>query len=114
MPLTLIVREPFPREKLHQYILGDKGFVKAVVDCKKGIMAIGGELHADAEQVLMQDGSTLEDLWGINIHPEESPPQWIEFNSMINIRPSQGNKTKTVEDPKLREYILRIVSSLVT
>lgn len=109
-----IVRAPFPREKLKEYVLGNRGFVKGVVDCKKKIIAIGGELHSDEEQLLLQEGSAQEDLWGINLHLDEEPASWIEFDSMINIRPRQGNRSKSVEDPLLQKQIQDIVSSLIS
>ncbi len=113
MPPLFVVRSPFPRGKLKEYILGDRGFVKAVVDVQKKIMTIGGDLHADGEQVLLQEGSRQEDLWGINLHPEESAERWIEFDSMINIRPQQGNRSRHVEDPALQTEIQSIVTSLI-
>ncbi len=69
--------------------------VKAVVDITTGIMAVGGELHADEEQVLLDRGSRQNDLWGINLYPGEFPQEdWLEFDSMINIRPAKGNRSR--------------------
>lgn len=62
--------------------------VKAVVDIKKGIMAVDAELHADEEAVLLENGSEQKNLWGINFYPEISGDDFIEFDSMINLRPS--------------------------
>src|SRR3989344_9166134 len=108
-----IVRTSLLREKLKEYVLSDRGVVKAVVDCKKKIMAIGGVMHADEEHVLLEEESAQEDLWGINLHLEEKGEEWIEFDSMINIRPRQGNRSRGVEDLALQEQIRDIVSSLV-
>jgi len=108
-----IVRTSLLREKLKEYVLSDRGVVKAVVDCKKKIMAIGGVMHADEEHVLLEEESAQEDLWGINLHLEEKGEEWIEFDSMINIRPRQGNRSRGVEDRALQEQIRDIVSSLV-
>ncbi|MDD5056188.1 MAG: DUF5674 family protein [Candidatus Peribacteraceae bacterium] len=88
--------------------------VKAVVDIERGIMAIGGELHADEEHMLLEDGSSQEHLWGINIYPERKGDGWIEYDSMINMRPRQGNRSRSVEDPLLRKKILAVVLSLVS
>lgn len=88
--------------------------VKAVVDVRLGIMAIGGELHSDEESLLLEDGSEQRDLWGINLYPAEPAEQWIEFDSMINVRPSQGNRSRSVEDSAVRDRIRRVVASLVT
>jgi hypothetical protein len=87
--------------------------VKAVVDVATGVMAIDGELHADEEALLLERGSRQADLWGINIYPELSDKDRIEFDSIINIRPSQGNRSREVEDPAVREKIFHIVARLV-
>jgi len=87
--------------------------VKAVVDVSRGIMAVGGELHADEEALLLEHGSAQKDLWGINLYPEISGPDRVEFDSMINIRPAQGNRSRSVDDPALREQILDIVAALL-
>lgn len=87
--------------------------VKAVVDIEQGIMAIGGELHSDEEAVLLEQGSLQKHLWGINIYPERPPSEWIEFDSMINIRPSGGNRSRYVERPEIRDMVTAIVNRLV-
>lgn len=87
--------------------------VKAVVDVATGVMAVDGELHADEEALLLERGSHQADLWGINIYPELAGRERIEFDSIINIRPSQGNRSRGVDDPKIREKILQIVARLV-
>jgi len=86
--------------------------IKAVVDVSRRVMAIGGELHADDEGVLLDDGSRQQDLWGINLYPGENDEDWIEFDSMINVRPSQGNRSRDVEDEALRKSIRDIVDEL--
>ncbi len=88
-------------------------FVKAVVDVERGIMAIGGELHADEEATLLDEGSVQRDLWGINLYPDLPTEQWIEYDSMINVRPSQGNRSRNVEDAGLRKKVVAIVAKLV-
>lgn len=87
--------------------------VKAVVDVERGIMAVDGELHADEEGLLLENGSKQASLWGINIYPDVTGDDWLEFDSLINLRPSQGNRSRGVEDPQLREKIKGIVSRLV-
>ena len=76
-------------------------------------MAISGELHSDEEAALIEDGSAQEHLWGINLYPAEQGDAWLEFDSMINVRPSQGNRSRNVEDSALRDRIRRIVTGLV-
>lgn len=97
--------------------MADKMFgdlVKAVVDVEKKIMAIDGELHADEEALLLKNGSKQKNLWGINLYPDYfGKKDFIEYDSMINIRPSQQNMTRNVEDPKLKKNIKSIVDKLV-
>lgn len=76
-------------------------------------MALGGELHSDEEAVLLEQGSKQNDLWGINLYPGIRGEDWIEFDSLINIRPSQGNRSRYVEDDATRKEIARIVTLLV-
>jgi hypothetical protein len=110
-----IVRQPIARSDLAG--LADAQFgdmVKAVVDVSRGVMAIGAELHSDEEAALLDDGSRQTDLWGINLYPNEAGEGWIEFDSMINVRPSQNNRSREVEDEERRDAIRRIVRALVT
>ena len=87
--------------------------VKAVVDVERKIMALDGELHADEEALLLENGSLQENLWGINIYPELEGPERIEFDSVINIRPSQGNRSRGVDDSMIRERIVQAVTGLM-
>jgi len=87
--------------------------VKAVVDVRRGVMAVDADLHSDEEALLIEQGSTQGDLWGINLYPDLSTDEWIEFDSMINIRPSQGNRSRGVDDAGVRSRILDVVSALV-
>lgn len=98
-------------------IMSEKMFgnlVKAVVDVEKGIMAVDGELHADEEALLLEAGSEQKNLWGINIYPELGDSEdFIEFDSMINLRPSQNNRSRGVDSPEIREKILVITNKLI-
>jgi len=96
--------------------MADKMFgnlVKAVVDTRKEIMAIDGELHADEQALLLENGSKQENLWGINIYLDKSGEDFVEFDSVINIRPSQQNRSRGVGIPEIKEKILEIVNKLV-
>lgn len=109
-----IIKDPILSTDLREIAKKQFGdFVKAVVDIEKEIMAIGGSLHADEEAMLLEQGSVQENLWGINIYPEKSQEEWVEFDSMINIRPSQGNRSRNVEDENTRERIVKIVNTLI-
>lgn len=115
MPEIVIIREPMKLDFIGT--LAQEGFgdlVKAVVDVDRRVMAVGGELHADEEALLLADGSHQADLWGINLYPaEHGAPAWLEFDSMINVRPARGNRSRAVEDAALRDRIAEIVAVLV-
>ena len=87
--------------------------VKAVVDIGRDIMAVDAELHADEEALLIENGSNQNSLWGINLYPELEGNDFLEFDSMINLRPSLGNRSRGVEDPEIQERIRNIVNRLV-
>ena len=88
--------------------------VKAVVDVVRDIMAVDAELHADEEALLIENGSDQYSLWGINLYPELEGDDFVEFDSMINLRPSQGNRSRGVEDPEIQDRIRNTVNRLVT
>ncbi len=87
--------------------------VKAVVDIDKELMAVDAELHADEEKLLLENGSDQNSLWGINLYPKLKGEDFIEFDSMINLRPSQNNRSRGIDNPELREKIFLIVNKLV-
>lgn len=98
-------------KKIAEERFGD--MVKAVVDIERAIMAIGGEMHADEEQILLEAGSRQDDLWGVNLYPDAIGDNFVEFDSMVNIRPRQGNRSRGVENEKTRAAILEIIKKLV-
>lgn len=87
--------------------------VKVVVDVERRVMAMDAELHADEEAALLERGSRQVDLWGINLYPDMRGEDFVEFDSMINLRPARGNRSRGVEDPALRERIIAVVDELV-
>lgn len=87
--------------------------IKYVVDVEKGRAAVGGELHADAEQLLLQEGSLQADLWGANYYPGKGREGCIEYTSLINIRPSQGNRGMEIVDPAIRERVRELTFALI-
>ena len=106
-----------PTARAHLVSVATTGFgdmLKAVVDIERNVMAIGGELHSDEEAALLDDGSRQHALWGINLYPAESGDTWLEFDSMINVRPAQGNRTRGVDDGTTRDTIRRVVHSLAS
>ncbi len=96
--------------------MADKMFgnlVKAVIDIEKEIMAVDAELHADEEALLLENGSAQKNLWGINIYPELIGDDFVEFDSMINLRPAQGNRSRGIDNIEVQKKILEIVNKLV-
>ena len=87
--------------------------VKYVVDVETGAVAVGGEMHADGEEALLEEGSRQPDLWGANYYPGRGREECIEYTSLINIRPAQGNRSMEVETTALREQIRAPVFALV-
>lgn len=97
--------------------MGEKSFnglVKAVVDVEKEIMVVDAEFHADEEDFLIKNGSKQENLWGINLYSDKTGDEFLEFDSMINVRPSFGNKSRGVDDLKMQQKIKEMVSKLTT
>ena len=91
-----------------------KTMIKAVVDIEQEIMALDGELHADLENALLEEGCEQENLWGINLFLEREKKAWIDFTALINIRPSMQNRSMEVEDQDLRHKIANIVQRLIS
>lgn len=98
-------------KEMSQKMFGN--LVKAVVDAEKEIIAVDGELHSDEQELLIENGSKYENLWGINIYPEMTDENWIEFDSIINLKPLLGNRTRGVENPETKEKIIQIVNKLI-
>lgn len=110
----LIVREPVSEETLVSLAQSWHGtLLKGAADLGRGIVALGGDWHMDANNVLIADGSKQEDVWGFNIYPKERGDSALEYISLINIRPAQGNKAMELADKTLRTKIRNIVGTLV-
>ncbi len=88
-------------------------FIKAVVDVEREIIALDAGMHVDLEQYLLEQGSKQQDLWGINFYPELTGSDFIEFDSMINIRPGQGNRSRSVESPEIQQKIKAVAAKLI-
>lgn len=87
--------------------------VKYVVDVRRRVIGIGGELHVDAEQLLLEEGSHQDDLWGANYYPGEGSENCIEYTAPINIRPAQGNRSMEVADESTRRAIREVTFELI-
>ena len=109
-----ILTEKISREQLKE--LASNTFVdmiKCVADVNRGLLAVDAELHADLESMLLEQGSEQEFLWGFNLYPDETGEDFIEFDSLINIRAWQGNRSRDVEDESVRKQIEELVSKFV-
>lgn len=87
--------------------------IKAVADVDNRLIAIDAELHSDLERMLLENGSRQESLWGVNIYPDLDGKDFVEFDSLINIRPRQNNRSRGVEDPQIREKIVSVVNEYI-
>ena len=95
----MILESRIEREELARLVeVYFEDMVKYVADVARGVIAIGGELHADAEQLLLESGSHQADLWGADYYPGRGRNDCIECTSLINIRPVQGNRSMEVQD----------------
>jgi hypothetical protein len=100
--------------ELKETALGTFGnVVKAVVDVEKELIALDAELHSDLEALLLESGSKQKNIWGINLYPELTGDEFIEFDSLINIRPAAANRSRGVENEAIRKKIASIVNKSV-
>jgi len=105
-----IIRQPATEKEFQQMLEELVEYIKVAVDIKRGILAGGGEYHADCEEVLSEKGSQEEDIWGADWYPDS---RTVGFGALINIRPEQGNRGMEIENPGLREKIEKIVRHLL-
>ena len=112
-PDVVLLERRIEAHELRRLALRFEEMVKYVVDVERGIVAIGGEMHADAEEVLLEAGSGQADLWGANYYPGRGREGCIEYTSLINIRPSAGNRGMELLDPALRARVLEITFALI-
>jgi hypothetical protein len=106
--------DPIPIEELRALArqrFGD--MVKGVVDIARGVLLLDADLHSDQEAELLAEGSAQRDLWGVNLYPDLEPAEWLEFDSMINLRPSFGNRSRGVDDAATRDSIATLIDRLV-
>lgn len=109
-----IIKEKINNKELRLFL--GKPFddmIKFVVDVEKEIIVLGGELHSDAEQVLLENRSKQKNLWGGNIYPDQKSEFQLEYESLINIRPSQNNRSMEIQDEALKNKIKNIIEKLI-
>jgi hypothetical protein len=113
-PRVLLLETPISRVELIRLTFAHFGdMVKYVVDLKRNVLAIGGEMHVEAEQYLLENGSRQVDLWGANYYPTRGREDCIEYTSLINISPRRDNRSMEIQDPKLRLRVQEITFQLI-
>ena len=111
-----ILDTPITKSELIQSSVNfiDEHAIKGAVDIKRGLLAVDSPMHYDCEQLLIEDGSDQYNIWGINLYlDEDNIDDLVEFDSMINIRPAQGNRTRSVENPTIQSQIKAVVSKWI-
>ncbi len=109
-----VIREPISireAEELAQEFY--RTMVKGVADIEREIIALGGEYHIDANNVLIEEGSIQPNLWGFNMHFDREGDEWLEYRSLINIRPAAGNRGMLVKDETLQNRMRKIIEKLI-
>lgn len=111
----IILERPISRAELKEYAANTFGdMIKCVADVDNGLLAIDADLHADLERLLLENGSQQASLWGFNLYPDETGDDFIEYDSLINIRSWQGNPVRDVLDQEVREKIAGTVNKFIT
>ena len=111
----LILNNPISKAELKEYAANTFGdMIKCVADVDKGLLAIDADLHADLERLLLENGSQQTSLWGFNLYPDETGEDFIEYDSLINIRSWQGNPSRDVLNQDVREKIAGIVNQYIS
>jgi hypothetical protein len=111
--VVLLERRIDPQELARLVQAHFEDMVKYVVDTERGVLAAGGEMHADGEEALLEAGSRQADLWGANYYPGRGPDGCIEYTSLINIRPAAGNRGMEIQDPAVRERVREVTFALL-
>lgn len=110
-----IIKQPISKIELAK--IAQEGFgdlVKAAVDVEKKILAVGGELHMDELELLMEkEGSEPKNIWGINLYPTKVDDELIEFDSMVNLKPAFGNRSRGVDDVEIQKKVIEIVQKMI-
>ena len=109
-----ILQQPISREELRSLAENTFGdMIKCVADIRGGLLAMDAELQADLERLLLENGSAQENLWGFNLYPDEEGEDFIEYDSLINIRSWQGNPSRGISNPEVRDAIEKIVAQFI-
>ncbi len=87
--------------------------IKGTVDIAKNKVAIGGKYHVESCELLVEGGGDHTNVWGFNIRFEEDQNGILEFDSLVNIKPSLGNKSRSVENPEIIKKATEIIHSWI-
>jgi hypothetical protein len=105
-----VIREKSSPQQIEQMLDTLETYIKVAVDVRRKILAGGGILHADCEAELLADGSYQEDIWGADWYPKS---QKVQFEALINIRPSENNPRMEIQNPNIRLQVEFIVKDLL-
>ena len=105
-----LLKHPGTSAQIEEMMQEHESMIKIVVDIRRRVLSGGGEMHADCESVLLEDGSEQDDLWGANWYPRE---QRIEFESLINIRPRLGNRGILIQDENIRKQVESVTREIL-
>ena len=105
-----ILNQKANRQQIDEMLQELGSFIKLAVDIKRNILAGGGQMHADCESLLLQNGSQQSDIWGADWIPSI---QKVEFDALINIRPNQQNFAMTIQDPSIKQRVEKITRQLL-
>ena len=109
-----IITDTLEMDKLREMAANIFGnLVKAAVDIDRELLAVDAELHSDLEALLLDDGSKQRDIWGINLYPDLPGNEFVEFDSIINMRPSQNNRSRGIENTEIRKKVIEIVTKRI-
>ncbi len=114
-PLDIVITDRrLDRAELARLVQDRFGsMVKFVADIRRQVMAVGGELHADGERLLLEHGSAQDDLWGANYYPGRGAADCVQFTALMNVRPARGNRSMEIEDPAVREAVRQLASHVL-
>jgi hypothetical protein len=105
-----LLKQPSTPDQIQEMLQQYESMIKIVVDIRRHFLSGGGEMHADCESILLDNGSEQDDLWGANWYPHE---QRIEFESLINIRPRLGNRNILIQDENIREQVESVTREIL-
>lgn len=105
-----IIRKHAGKEEIKQMQEALGSYIKLAVDIKREVLAGGGTLHADCEAILLKEGSNQKDIWGADWIPDKKQ---VTFESLINIRPKQNNRSMEIKNSDIRAKVEEITRNLL-